>query len=186
LESFDWLVLCGGSPNVDEEHLWPWMKAEKLFIAQAIAQKKKILGLCLGAQLLAEALGAKVHRHEHSEVGWFDVQIKNDHPLFQFSKNTLKVFQYHSYRFHLPKSAERISWNEVTSDQAFVLERMCAFQFHPESTSQWVVECATDLKNPLPLGKHCQDAATILQLNKQHQEQLQHWYFEFLKHFSAI
>jgi GMP synthase (glutamine-hydrolysing) len=187
LNSYDWLVLCGGGPNVDEEDQWPWMRAEKAFLKEAIAADKKILGLCLGAQLIAEQLGAKVHRHEHSEVGWFEVSVNNRHPLFQFSNEKLLVFQYHSYRFHLPKNAEKIAWNEITSDQAFVFgQKIVAFQFHPESTSQWVEDCATDVKDPLPKGPYCQDASTILQFNKSQQEPLQQWYFQFLNLFSKI
>jgi len=73
LDQFDWLVVLGGSMSTYDEAQYPWLIKEKLFIERAIAAGKKVLGLCLGAQLIAEALCARVYKNSHKEIGWFEV-----------------------------------------------------------------------------------------------------------------
>ena len=94
LSDFDLLVICGGSMNVDQEDKFPWLKIEKKLIQDSLIAKKKILGLCLGGQLLAEALGAKVDRHKNSELGWQNIELL-ENKNFKWMTKTLSVFQYH-------------------------------------------------------------------------------------------
>src|SRR5690242_15682741 len=74
IDSFDMLVIMGGVMGVYEEDNYEWMNEEKLFIKKSIEAKKKVLGICLGAQFIAEALGAKVFPHTKKEIGWFEVE----------------------------------------------------------------------------------------------------------------
>ena len=126
IDDFDLLVICGGSMNVDQEERFPWLKAEKVFINEAIKENKKIVGLCLGSQLLAEALGGSVQKHPHWEVGWQTVRLSN--------QQELKVFQWHGYSFTLPPKARLLATNSACQYQAYTYgDNIVAFQFHPES-----------------------------------------------------
>lgn len=184
LLGFENLILCGGGMNVDQEDQYPWLKQEKLLIAQFVKTNKRILGLCLGGQLIAEVLGAKVQKHDAWEAGWKLVAIDSTaSPLLQFSPSQLEVFQFHAYRFFLPEGARRFAENSICQDQGFVFgNRTVAFQFHPESTQQWIYECTLDdpQEGPYPVGEFVQPASLVLeQLGKQ--PALQDWYFNFLQ-----
>lgn len=176
LNDFDVLVICGGGMNVDEEEKFPWLMTEKKLIKDAISANKKMIGLCLGGQLIAEVLGARVSQHPHWENGWQNVQL--DCPLTPEIKN-LTVFQWHGYSFDTPVGAKKIASNEACEHQAFMYgENVIGFQFHPETTLAWATECAEDKDQPAP-GKYVQTPEQILNGNH-HQTNLQKWYFEVL------
>ena len=141
LSSFDLLFICGGAMNVDQEDLYPWLKAEKQFIADAIQAGKKIVGLCLGSQLLAEILGAKVYPHSKWEAGWHPVQLQDG--------KKLTVFEWHAYTFDLPPGAELLATNHQCRHQAYRYgTQILAFQFHPEANEEWVRERVNDVNAP--------------------------------------
>lgn len=180
LEDFESLIICGGSMNVDQEEKFAWLKNEKELIKQAIQAKKKIVGLCLGSQLIAEVLGAEVGPMNYSEVGWQPVSIlKND--IAGTNDLQLAVFQWHSYYFKSVPGAKEFGFNKAWKHQAFTFDRnVMAFQFHPETTLAWASECADD--NSLPTGEFCQTASQIkAQLHLQ--KLLQEWFFKTLDAF---
>ncbi len=175
LEDFDLLVICGGGMNVDQEDRYPWLRQEKQLIQQSLRAGKKIVGLCLGAQLLAEALGARVGKHTDWEVGWHSVHLNN--------QEELKVFQWHGYSFDLPRGAELMASNSNCFCQAFTYEsRVLAFQFHPETTKEWATECAEHPR--LPITGWVQSREEIKR-DIQFQPQLQSWYFSQLDQLSV-
>jgi GMP synthase-like glutamine amidotransferase len=176
----DQVIICGGGMNVDEEHLYPWLKAEKDFIQMCLSREIKILGLCLGGQLIAEALGARVSQLPHWEVGWWPVQLNT---LFEPTRE-LEVFQFHRYSFDTPKEAVSIATNSICQHQGFVYKNLTAgLQFHPESSKEWIKECANS--EDYPQGPYVQGREQIyLQLHKQ--EALMKWYFNFLDGFFKI
>ncbi len=185
-DSYDWLIVLGGAPNVDQENQFPWLKPEKKFIKEAIDLNKKVLGLCLGGQLLAELLGGKVQRHSHWEVGWHDVNIDRSLPHFGSSPEKLSVFQFHGYRFWTPPNCKKIAGNEICSDQGFMFgERIVGFQFHPESTVEWVSQLATETLKSIQPGPFVQTEQEILE-NMHLQEKMKAWYFEFLNSFKNV
>ncbi|MFZ4405435.1 MAG: type 1 glutamine amidotransferase, partial [Pseudobdellovibrionaceae bacterium] len=174
IDSFDMLFICGGSMNVDQTHVHPWLIAEKEFIKSAIKNNKKMVGLCLGAQLIADVLGAKVNRHIHSEVGWHKVNLIPFTPVLS-KFESLMVFQYHSYTFALPEGAQLIAGNSACSNQGFVLgKNILAFQFHPEASIDWIQSCAED--KDLPQGPYCQTAKEMIR-DSIYQPPMQDWYF---------
>ena len=180
VDEFDWLIICGGSMNVDQESLFPWLREEKKLIAEALKQKKKVVGLCLGGQLLAETLGAEVGPMNFSEVGWMDVTLTAELSTAA-AANSIKVFQWHSYCFKEVPGAVSLATNAAWKNQAFCFQNIAAgFQFHPEATADWVKNCSQD-KN-LPQGPFCQNSAQM-QAGLIYQAPMQNFFFNFLDHF---
>lgn len=170
VEEFDMLIVLGGIPNVFETKEYPWLLQEKKWIHYFLGMNKPILGICLGGQLLAEALGGQVKKHEIFEQGWADVQLDNSTSLFPVRTSVLNAFHWHECQFTLPPGAQRLAWNAVTKNQAFVYnQKWVGFQFHPEATLPWIKE-------------HCSghDIAD-------YQQPMQKWFFQFLdNYFKAI
>jgi GMP synthase-like glutamine amidotransferase len=144
LEDTTHIVLLGGPMNVYEEERYPFLRDEDLFIKEAIQKGKAILGICLGAQLIAKALGAKVFKAPVKEVGWYDVsltKIGSQDPLFSHLPKTFPVFQWHEDTFEIPKSGKLIATSSPISHQAFRYgEKVYGLQFHLEVTEEMVHE----------------------------------------------
>ncbi len=135
--NYSLVVICGGDPNVHEETIYPWLVDLKKELKHSIYNSKtKFVGLCLGGQLCAEALGAKVYAHPNGKkVGWTSVSL--DH-----GKNDAMFFRYHSYVFDLPQSAHRMAFNECWENQGFLWKnQILAVQFHPEAEEAWILGC---------------------------------------------
>jgi len=153
LNDFDLLIVMGGPMGVYDEQQYPWLAAEKDFIAQAIAAGKKIIGICLGAQLIASVMGARVSRNAHREIGWFPLQINSqasDHPIARILANCSEVFHWHGDTFELPANAILIASSEACAHQAYVVDdRIYGFQFHLETTeasaTSLIANCSSDL-----------------------------------------
>jgi GMP synthase-like glutamine amidotransferase len=140
LNSFDWLVIMGGPMNVDDETSYQWLKAEKALIQAAIESGKVVIGICLGAQLIARALGAKVKPMGYKEIGWFPVRrepIAQSTILAQILPDQFEVFHWHGDTFELPADAQLLLSSEACHHQAFCLgDRVFGFQCHLETTPQ--------------------------------------------------
>jgi GMP synthase-like glutamine amidotransferase len=137
-DSYDWLVVLGGKMGVYESDKYPWIAGELKFIKQAIKHGKIVLGICLGSQMLAAALGARVYKNDEPEMGFFPVVFNenahNDNVFGHFPKS-LKVMHMHSDTFDLPKGAVNMATSEVTRCQAFRYGvNVFALQFHFEVT----------------------------------------------------
>ncbi|WP_228015003.1 type 1 glutamine amidotransferase [Synechocystis salina] len=151
--------------SVNDEAAYPWLVQEKEFIRQAIAAGKPMLGICLGGQLIANALGAEVYPSAVKEIGWFPITGEansTDLDLFQFPPST-EVFHWHGETFDLPPGAELIASSEACQHQAFQIGRsviglQCHLETTPTAAQALVDNCADEL---IP-GPFVQDAATIL------------------------
>src|SRR5271157_1514878 len=137
-DQLDWLIVMGGPMSVNEEAMYPWLKAEKRLIAQAIEAGKTVLGICLGAQLIASALGARVFPNACKEIGWFPVHRTRSAvaselaPLFT---DGLDVLHWHGETFDLPRGSAGFLESEACANQAFSLgSRVLGLQFHLETT----------------------------------------------------
>ena len=128
----------GGSMNVHETALYPWLADETAFIASAVAAGNPVLGICLGAQLLAVALGAKVEPNRHKEIGWFPIYktgAADGFDLFDVFPSEIDAFHWHGDMFHLPLGATQVASSAACENQAFVYgDRAVGFQFHLEMT----------------------------------------------------
>lgn len=126
----DMLIVMGGPMGVYEETQYPWLATEKALIRDAIAAGKPVLGICLGAQLIAAALGAKVYPNKEKEIGWFPVQFHTD-----LAPSPTTVFHWHGDTFDLPANAVHLAETAVCKNQAFCIgDRVYGLQFHFEIT----------------------------------------------------
>lgn len=144
LDDFTHIVLLGGPMNVYEEDRYPFLREEDLFIKEAIQRGKTILGICLGAQLIAKALGTKVFKAPVKEIGWYDVsltKIGSNDPLFSNFPKTFPVFQWHEDTFEIPKAGKLIVTSTSVPHQAFRYgEGVYGLQFHLEVTEEMIQE----------------------------------------------
>ena len=143
-DDFTHIVIMGGPMNVYEEDHYPFLRDEDLFIKEAIQRGKFILGICLGAQLIAKALGAKVLKAPVKEIGWYDVsltRIGSIDPLFSHLPKTFSVFQWHEDTFEIPHSATLITTSALVPYQAFRYgDNAYGLQFHLEVTQEMIRE----------------------------------------------
>jgi len=144
LDGFTHIIILGGPMNVYEEDRYPFLKEEDLFIKEAIQRGKAILGICLGGQLIAKALGAKVLKASVKEIGWYDVSLTKSglqDPLLSNFPKTFSVFQWHEDTFEIPKSGKLIATSSPISHQAFrYAEKVYGLQFHLEVTEEMIKE----------------------------------------------
>jgi GMP synthase-like glutamine amidotransferase len=144
LDDLTHIVLLGGPMNVYEEDRYPFLREEDLFIKEAIQRGKSILGICLGAQLIAKALRAKVFKAPAKEIGWYDVsltRIGSIDPCFSKLPKTFSVFQWHEDTFEIPHRAVLIATSDFIHHQAFRYgESVYGLQFHLEVTEEMIQE----------------------------------------------
>jgi len=166
MDSWDWLVILGGLMSVHDEAEYPWLVSEKRYIAEAIRKQKTVIGICLGAQLIAEVLGAKVYPNEQKEIGWFPVrwtQTGLKMPLFQsFPEETL-VFHWHGETFDLPEGAKLLASSTACKNQAFVYgQSVYGFQFHLEMMQDNIQLIVENCGDEIQEGPYIQTAEEML------------------------
>lgn len=169
LASATGLISLGGPMSVNDP--LPWLRREEHYIREAIARAIPVLGICLGAQLLAKTLGAKVCPMQHKEIGWFPVRLteagQND-PVLGASGRERFWFQWHGETFDLPHGAELLAKSDLCSHQAFRMgTNLYGVQFHPEVLPETIAEwCDQDRRcgdlreaaEPIDPYAHQQDA----------------------------
>lgn len=160
VDELDWLIVMGGPMNIYEEAEYPWLVQEKQSIGEAIRGGKIVLGICLGAQLIADVLGAKVTKNAHKEIGWFHIEMTaGASPLFDFRPASPLVFHWHGDTFGLPPGAVHVARSEGCENQAFVYDgRVVALQFHLEFTPQSLEAILPNCASELVEGKYIQTA----------------------------
>jgi GMP synthase-like glutamine amidotransferase len=166
IQDFDWLIVMGGPMGVHDEQIYPWLKFEKAFIKEAILAEKVVLGICLGAQLIADALGARVYRNNYREIGWFDIILSKEAENSILAKAIppkAKVFHWHGDTFDIPSGAIPIAKSEGCPIQGFILEdRVVAFQFHLETTLRSAELLIDNCRDELDGSKYVQSENEIL------------------------
>jgi GMP synthase (glutamine-hydrolysing) len=147
VDGYDAAIVFGGSMHADEEATHPWLREEKELLRRFLGAQKPVLGVCLGAQLLAEAAGAWVGRAREPEIGWHEVELAPAaaaDPVFARLPRGFQALQWHYYAFAVPEGAVELARSPVCS-QAFRLGDLAwGVQFHPEVTlamvEQWLEE----------------------------------------------
>lgn len=138
-DEIDWLIVMGGPMGVYDEEEYPWLKEEKEFIRLAIEKDKTVVGICLGAQLIADVLGAKVYPNVQKEIGWFSVfnLSGNQHKVSSGLPGVFTAFHWHGDTFDLPEGATHLLESDMCYNQAFIYQdKVLALQFHLEVTNQ--------------------------------------------------
>lgn len=152
--------------SIDEEDKHPWLTGEKRYIEEAITAGKVVLGICLGAQLLADVLGARVYANRHKEIGWFPIHKtdeSDDLPVFRDFPAELDALHWHGDTFGLPVGAVRAFRSAACQNQAFVYHtRNIALQFHLEMTKQSTARLIENCAHELVDGPYIQTTDEML------------------------
>jgi GMP synthase-like glutamine amidotransferase len=157
LESFDFLLIMGGPMSVNDETEFPWLVDEKRFVAQAVTAGKTVVGVCLGAQLIANVLGSHVYRNPEKEIGWFPVRLADEglkSRSFKGFSREFMAFHWHGETFDIPTGAVRLAESGACVNQAFEYDgRVVGLQFHLEtdeaSAGRLIENCGGEIK-PAP------------------------------------
>ncbi len=146
IDNYDALIVMGGPMAVYDMERHPFLKDVAGLIERAIKDNKKVLGICLGAQLIAHVLGARVYRGEKEEIGWFDIEPTLDGARDEVFRTlvegsgTTKVFQWHGDTFDLPEGSINLASSKLYPNQAFRYDNCFALQFHIEVTPEMIKE----------------------------------------------
>lgn len=148
-KGFDALVMMGGPMSVNDDI--PYIRREEELVREFISKDKRVFGVCLGAQIMAKALGAKVYAGPEKEIGWYDIELVDDgindpvmkllalHPGTGGFDKRFKVFHWHGETFDIPAGAERVARSEIYPNQAFRYgDKAYAFQFHIEVRKEMI------------------------------------------------
>ncbi len=155
-DTVDLLVIMGGPMNVDDDHNHPWMRDETGWVTGFIKAGKPVLGICLGAQIIARALGSEVYPGKDKEIGWYDIR-------FLPSQSTRKVFHWHGDTFQIPKGAVRIAESHLFPNQGFIyMGHVIALQFHLEVTPGNVKDLVENCREELVPGPFIQSEKELL------------------------
>lgn len=145
------VVVLGGPMSVNDESDYPWLKPEKRFIRECLEASIPVLGICLGAQLIASALGARVMANSEAEIGWHKVEAQaSQTDVFQLPVS-MPVFHWHGETFELPPHSIRLAKSAACANQGFQLgDKVIGLQFHPEITvdtiETWIADAGESLK----------------------------------------
>ena len=170
LRQVDMLVIMGGPMSVNDEAHYPWLAGEKSFIRSAVESGKSVLGICLGAQLLASALGARVYANPQKEIGWFPVKLTKSgvkSRVFAGFPAEFTTFQWHGDTFDLPQGAQLLASSDVCRNQAFQYgEHAFGMQFHLEVSPQGVQGFIDHCGDELVSAPTIQSAEQLLQYDE--------------------
>lgn len=167
LTGIDWLIIMGGPMSANDDDKFPWLKGEKDFIRSAIDGGKIVLGICLGSQLIAAALDAKVYPNKFKEIGWLSVSLTEDskgNSLFSSLPGRMSVCQWHGDTFDLPEGAVLMAESEACKNQAFVYnERVIGLQFHLEFDEETITDLIKHGERELIKDEYVQTGQEIMQ-----------------------
>ncbi len=185
----DMLIIMGGPMDVFDFHIHPWMEDEIEWVKDFIASGKPVFGICLGAQIIAAALGEEVYPGPHKEIGWHNLQFfpsLGDYKICKDLPITRKVFQWHGDTFNIPEGATRIAGSDAFPNQGFIHgNSVVAMQFHLEVTPESVKELVNNCRGELVEGIHIQSEKEILS-EQSYFETNQQVLYQFLDYLCSL
>jgi len=156
LDAYGAVLVFGGAMHADQDEHHPWLREENFFLQRLLDLHTPVLGICLGAQLLAKAAHAPVFPVEDAEVGWFEVELTDegaDDPILGRMPRSFEAFQWHYYTYGIPAGGEELARNEAAT-QAFRLgEKTWGLQFHIEVTEEQVESWVDEDEREVPHGR---------------------------------
>lgn len=166
ITAFDMLIVMGGPMGIYDYHEHPWLKPEKKFIRACIDAGKPVLGICLGAQLIADVLGGKVTRNPEKEIGWFSIEVTaegRDTAIGQLLAEADDTFHWHGDTFAIPPGAIHLARSDACEHQAFLYDgRVLGLQFHLEVTPAGAAALCSECAHELVPARYVQTANEIL------------------------
>lgn len=166
IKEFDILFIMGGPMSVYDEDKYEWLKEEKKFIEKVIKADKIVVGICLGAQLIADVLGAKVYKNRYREIGWFRIEMNKEalkKDVFKKFPETFIAFHWHGDTFDIPEGAINIGKSFATENQGFIYrEKIIGIQFHLEVNIESVKKLVKSSKGDFKKDKYVQSISEIL------------------------
>lgn len=188
-DAISMLVIMGGPMNVFDFHIHPWMQEEIEWVTAFIQSGKPVLGICLGAQIIAASLGAEVFPGKYKEIGWHNLKCLPGLGNYKICKDlpsSRKVFHWHGDTFHIPLGASRIAESQAFANQGFIFnDRVIALQFHLEVTPGSVREMVANCGDEIVSGRYIQSAKEILGETRYFEEN-QKTMFQFLDYLSGL
>lgn len=185
--AFDLLVVMGGPMSVNDEDSSPWLKDEKALVQRAIEAGRAVLGVCLGAQMIAKAMGARVYRAAQKEIGWFPVRRVTTSGLAALLPETFTPLHWHGETFDLPAGAVRIAETDIVPNQAFQLNHAMGLQFHIEATPRSVQELVENAGHEIENGKPFQqNAKELLAQTPQYSSAARDILYRLLDHMTTL
>lgn len=165
-DQINFLIILGGPMSVNEEKKFPWLAKEKRFIRKIVDSGKPVLGICLGAQLIANALGSKVYSNHEKEIGWFPLSgFSGDEPYRFLFPTYFEAFHWHGETFDLPDEAILLASSEACKNQAFQINHnVIGLQFHLEMTPMSIRQIITNCRNELIPSRYIQSEEKILKM----------------------
>lgn len=164
LDLVDLLVVLGGPMSVNDVAEFSWLALEKEYLRDAVVSGKPVLGICLGAQLIASALGARVYRNVEKEIGWLPVEgvATTAHSVFSFPPS-VQAFHWHGETFDLPPTAVHLARSEGCDNQAFQIgTSVIGLQFHLETTPESAQSIVSNCRDELVPARYVQREEEIL------------------------
>jgi GMP synthase-like glutamine amidotransferase len=188
-DAYEMLVVMGGPMSADDDRRFAWMRAEKEAIAAAMKKDLKVLGVCLGAQLIARVLGARVYANREKEIGWWPVELNppkvRQHPLNVLSQRNT-VFHWHGDTFDLPKGTALLARSRACENQAFGLgQNVVGLQFHLEIGATHIQSLLRHAADDLTSGGFVQDGNKMLELAATQAPPMHAKLFKFLDEFTS-
>ena len=165
IESFDMVAIMGGSMNIYEHEAYPWLAQEKKFIRRAIDAGKKVIGVCLGGQLITDVLGGQVRPNSYKEIGWHPIKLTSraaKSVAFSALPPSMPVFHWHGDTFSIPPGAIHLASSTVCTDQAFQYgDHVMALQFHLEYSQESIEKMLGNCSDELIDSPYIQTAEQI-------------------------
>ena len=168
IDEVDWLIVMGGPMSIHDESQHPWLVAEKKYIDAAIRNNRVVIGICLGAQLIAQVLGARVTKAFEPEIGFFAVdrtEASEDSPVFAALPHQFTALHWHGETFDIPDGATHLARTAPCESQAFEYgRRIWALQFHLETTQNGVESLIQHCRSEMVQGPYIQQPTEMLGL----------------------
>ena len=165
IDSFDLVIVLGGRMGANDDALYDWLLEEKAFLQHAVSANKYVLGICLGAQLLAEVLGGRAYPNTAKEIGWWPVSFTRETcgTLLEGLSGIMPLMQLHGDTVELPNKAENFASSEATVNQAFIVgDRVVGLQFHPEVDRVGLTPLAMAVSKEAGAGRFIQQPTDYL------------------------